>query len=864
MLFNREVKLILYVFLIIGIAKNVQAQTNKAPDSKNEIYEDAKGILRWTNTNKEAGFFGVNYTAPFAYGYRSVKVLGIDPEKSIEQDVYHMSRIGVDAFRVHIWETEFTDTLGNLLQNDHLQLFDYLLFQLKKRHIRVIITAIAFNPNGYPEKDTKTPGFAGIYRKGEEATNPKAIQAEETYIKQLFVHVNPYTQQSYTADPNIIAAELNNEPSHSGPKINATEYINRLCSALKGTGWTKPIFYNISQGPWYADAVAKSEVNGFSFQWYPSGLVSGRWLKYNFLPNVDRYTIPFDTITEFANKARMVYEFDAADVLGSYIYPAIARSFKTAGFQWATQFAYDPMATAYANTEYQTHYLNLAYTPSKAISLLIASKAFHKLPGGKSYGSYPTDSAFDVFRVSYKEQLSLMNSDQEYYYSNTVETLPAHSEKLEHIAGVGSSPVVNYQGYGAYFIDKLENGVWRLEVMPDAISIRDPFERPSLKKEVTRIQWEPEPMHIALPDLGDDFSIKPLNARNSYNAAVSGKDFIIKPGVYLLARKDHKNLKWDANSEMGVIKLGEYVAPQPFDTTAYVVHKPFTEVSAEKPFILKAKIVGVNPKTKVTLMIHNSAGGRYQDIDMVRKTAYDYEAQIGAALLSPGLLSYKIVIQTGANDFVAFPGNHPGNPTNWDNFNNEEWETYVSVKNSPLILFNANNGSNEVDGAPWGTALIASQTPHQLVLHMTSGDGKRPGPKEIGFHVYLTDKLNGRRDELSTFNNIVVKAKTQNTGPVKVKVAMVDDEGSAWSAYVVVSDTMRDIAVPVSSLQKDSYMLLPKPYPGFLPSSFKNENNTTFNINRVNMFEVVATQDAGADQPSKTYNLDVESVMLKK
>jgi hypothetical protein len=46
----------------------------------------------------------------------------------------------------------------------------------------------------------------------------------------------------------------------------------------------------------------------------------------------------------------------------------MARSFRRAGFQWATQFAYDPMATAYANTEYQTHYVNLAYTPSKAIA----------------------------------------------------------------------------------------------------------------------------------------------------------------------------------------------------------------------------------------------------------------------------------------------------------------------------------------------------------------------------------------------------------------------------------------------------------------------------------------------------------------
>lgn len=61
----------------------------------------------------------------------------------------------------------------------------------------------------------------------------------------------------------------------------------------------------------------------------------------------------------------MVYEFDAGDILQSNMYPAMTRSFRTAGFQWATQFAYDPMATAYANTEYQTHLPGITDTQIK-------------------------------------------------------------------------------------------------------------------------------------------------------------------------------------------------------------------------------------------------------------------------------------------------------------------------------------------------------------------------------------------------------------------------------------------------------------------------------------------------------------------
>ena len=44
------------------------------------VYVDKRGVLRWTKDKSEAAFFGVNYTVPFAYGYRSHKALNIDLE----------------------------------------------------------------------------------------------------------------------------------------------------------------------------------------------------------------------------------------------------------------------------------------------------------------------------------------------------------------------------------------------------------------------------------------------------------------------------------------------------------------------------------------------------------------------------------------------------------------------------------------------------------------------------------------------------------------------------------------------------------------------------------------------------------------
>ena len=123
-------------------------------------------------------------------------------------------------------------------------------------------------------------------------------------------------------------------------------------------------------------------------------------------------------------KSHFVYECDAADIDGSYIYPAMARSFRETGFQWATQFAYDPLVIAPFNTDYQTHYVNLLYTPSKAVSLRITAEAFRSLPRNGQWGNYPENNQFADFLVDYQHDISLLNRDTLFCYSNTTNISP--------------------------------------------------------------------------------------------------------------------------------------------------------------------------------------------------------------------------------------------------------------------------------------------------------------------------------------------------------------------------------------------------------------------------------------------------------
>jgi hypothetical protein len=848
------------VVLLMYVNFTTIAQNKTAP-----TYVDARGVFRWSKDKAPVYLFGVNYTLPFAYGYRSVKALNLNIEKEMDKDVYHMARMGADAFRVHVWDTEISDSLGNLKENEHLRLFDYLVSKLEERNIKIVITPIAFWGNGYPEKDERTGSFSDKYGKNGAVVNEAAFKAQERYLQQFFKHVNPYTKKTYTADDFIIAAEINNEPHHSGPKQRATEYVDRMKAAINNAGWNKPVFYNISESPWYADAVAKSKADGFSFQWYPIGLVAGHEQQGNFLPNIDKYTFPFDTIPEFKNKARMIYEFDAADLLQSYLYPAVARSFKQAGFQWVTQFAYDPLATAYGNTEYQTHFFNLAYTPAKAISFLIANRAFHTLPAGKKYGGYPADSTFDAFRVSYKQGMSQLNSAKEFYYSGTTLAMPVAGKKLEHIAGVGSSGIIKYKGYGAYFLDKLENGIWRLEVMPDAIVVRDPFERPSPSREAVHIEWHAQQMQINMEDLGTEFEIKGINAGNTNKVTVRSSKFLISPGTYIITRKG-KSLSKQFNAKLyNTIGLNEFVAPQTLTKESYLVHTPLAEISTGKPYMVNAKVINLDSAATVTLYV-NQAFGWPLKIAMMRITPYDCTAVVPATAVTTGYLQYRIIVENGKGEFTAFPGAHEGDPQKWDYLNNDYWKTYVASPNGHLTLFNPSTDQFKINpyfpnyarnaGLQW----VSGHKTEKVIARLTA---PALGNSEVmGLQLYIADKLKGRPTEINAFTKVVIKARVINGSIAKLRLALIQTDASAYAIYADLNAEWKTIEVPLAQLKPDSSLILPRPYPSFLPLWFKASGFNGFKIGEADKLEFTAGH-LSANAGNKPLAIEVESIYFQ-
>ena len=836
------------------------------------VVVDKNGIMRWSDTGKEASFFGVNYTLPFAHAYRATGYLGVDRKKAIDRDVYHFARLGLNAYRIHIWDVEISNSQGNLIENDNLDLLDYLIGQLKKRNIRIMITAQTNFGNGYPERNQSTGGFSYNYDKCSVHSNTEAVTAQERYLTDLVTHINPYTGIAYMDDPFIVGFEINNEPCHSGTQEDIKNYINRMLSALKKAGNMKPVFYNVSQSSYYAEAYYSTAVQGTTYQWYPTGLVAGFTRKGNFLPYVDQYTIPFSKVKGFDKKARMVYEFDPADIMYSFMYPAIVRTFRKAGFQWITQFAYDPIDIASYNTEYQTHFINLAYTPNKAISLKIAGEAARRLPINSDFGKYPKDTLFGDFRVSYQENLSELITKENFFYSNNTKTMPADASSLQSIAGCGSSSVVNYEGTGAYFIDRLDKGVWRLEVMPDAVQIKDPFAKPSLKKEVVKIFWSRWDMIINLPDLGETFTIKGIDAGNRYRAeSVKGKISSLKPGVYLLQQKGKvMNRNWTPETTWGTIRLNEFVAPSGqsethsneifhqlskqnsdfvnkiFKQDFYVVHQPNKTVEQGKPLIIEAVVAGNNQPDSVLIYTDRISfwNDRNPYVRMKAEKAYTYRGIMPGYTIIGNLLRYYIVVFKDGNQ-QTFPAAVSGSPLDWDFTENTCWTTVVVNYDKPIQLFSVTDGQSFVSSRQSDFEVFTmpkwSSAERQLISHSPIENSTlkfvfQSYDENPVFYLrkYIREEIAGREDRLRGCTTLCIQLKEAPTG---LKAGFITTDGFTYSADCppALNGLVR---LPVTTMKQGKTALLPLAYPVFLDRYFQPDISIPFRIEAIESLEV--------------------------
>ena len=95
------------------------------PAAARAVYIDGEGVVRWRDNRSEVALFGANYVLPTASDYRAAGYLHGDRKRMIDEDMAQFARMGWDGLRLTFWgDWEASDSAGNLIANDHLDLLD--------------------------------------------------------------------------------------------------------------------------------------------------------------------------------------------------------------------------------------------------------------------------------------------------------------------------------------------------------------------------------------------------------------------------------------------------------------------------------------------------------------------------------------------------------------------------------------------------------------------------------------------------------------------------------------------------------------------------------------------------------------------
>ncbi len=197
-------------------------------DARGFVRAGSDGHFYFEKTGKRARYWGVYFTFSANFPPRPDESSILDPHLA-EKLARHLAKLGINVVRLHhmdyyaspsgIWDRRYFPNDSQHLDPNQLQRLDYLLYQLRRNGIYVNINlkvARHFGPgDGLPDTNRFTNFFNGVCH-----YNPRMIELQRDYARQLLAHVNPYSGKSYANDPGVLCVEIANEDSLFGTMLN--------------------------------------------------------------------------------------------------------------------------------------------------------------------------------------------------------------------------------------------------------------------------------------------------------------------------------------------------------------------------------------------------------------------------------------------------------------------------------------------------------------------------------------------------------------------------------------------------------------------------------------------------------------------
>lgn len=527
-----------------------------------------------------------------------------------------------------------------------------------------------------------------------------------------------------------------------------------------------------------------------------------------------------------------------------------------------------PSACDYRAAKYVTNDLKKVVDADMAI---IAAEVMKNIPRLKNYGNYPTNTSFGPFRISYEQDLGEMNTADKFIYANNTSSTPQNSTALKTIVGNGSSPVVKYEGQGIYFLDKIKNGTWRLEVYPDAVEVKDPFNMPSPEKIVFRSMHKAWPMKVSLLDLGNAFSVLPLNTNNSYSTSAADEKFIIQPGVYILTAD--KNFKKETlPGSIGFVGMKEFFSPDDQQLPTQVVPNYQPSYYSGKPITITANVYGNREPETVTLFMKGGRG--FFPVPMKKASVYRYKAEIPANRSTEGWIEYCIVVKDG-NTVINYPSGINKSPADWDYIDAGTWKSVVVKEKIPLRLLNPAEDVDQLAFTRIGDAIrfgiykmIPSTQTGEASFHLELPLTYDRNLRDYTLSVPVKEKIGSRKADIAGAKTLVLNARGINQQQ-QAYITLVENDGTSWSKKILLQPDWNNIQIPLNELELSKGVMLPLGYPGewkywFEPADGRGKAGDHVKMENVEWIQLSIRQSDMKKEEAKSNSwIDISSAIIQ-
>lgn len=394
---------------------------------------------------------------------------------------------------------------------------------------------------------------------------------------------------------------------------------------------------------------------------------------------------------------------------------------------------------------------------------------------------------------------------------------------LEHIAGVGSSPLVQYQGSGAYFLDKQQEGLWQLEVYPDATELDDPHQNSSLQREAVRLSVSTREMTIQLADLGQSFV---LQRADSPQLSAKNGSVTLTPGRYLLA-------KTAALFAQHKTQNRPFLLPAIAEKPPLLVHQPLRQWPLDQPLPVCAQLSAANISSlKVSLYYRLAGEAQVQQQQMQATDLGRYCTALKLPAQS-GLLQYQLVLQENSKT-LSFPGAVAALPSDWDfpQSPQHHCSTLLQQPGAAVPLFDARVDQTTLlypKDAQVTQQWLAGERQQGLVLRLRPAktpDWQQPPLALLRTETHAVMGLTQR--DLAGYTKVAIKMRavlSKQQDKLPVRFALLNKDGLAFGIDLEASSEWRYQLVPLSALQAMP-TLLTQAYPTFMPAQLAHQSQS--------------------------------------